>query len=189
MENIKLILTDLDGTLFHNDKSISEYTKQTIIKAKQKGMLFGISTSRGRDNCLPYLQELKPDLIISNGGALAYCGDRIIYRSEFTVEQAQKIFNSIYETLGNVEITADNETQTFWNRRPEEQSTDYQWNSLYNDFKHFTKPVMKLCFQTTDKEKAEIIASTMAAKILTLFLFQTFRGLNSVKKMPLKKMQ
>lgn len=171
MENIHLILTDLDGTLFHSDKSISEYTKQIIGKAKQKGIHFGISTSRGRDNCLPYLKELHPDIIISNGGALTYYGDKIIYRSEFSIEQSQKIFNSIYSTLGNVEITADNETQTFWNRKPEEQSTDYQWNSIYDDFKNFTEPVMKICFQTTDKEKAELIASSIGREHTDLIPF------------------
>ncbi|MCR5613360.1 HAD hydrolase family protein, partial [Treponema sp.] len=30
MENISIILSDLDGTLFHNDKSISDFTKQII---------------------------------------------------------------------------------------------------------------------------------------------------------------
>ncbi|MBQ1670934.1 MAG: HAD hydrolase family protein, partial [Treponema sp.] len=41
MEHISLILSDLDGTLFRNDKSVSNHTKETIIKAQEKGILFG----------------------------------------------------------------------------------------------------------------------------------------------------
>ena len=31
-----LILSDLDGTLFHNDKSISAYSKDMIARAQEK---------------------------------------------------------------------------------------------------------------------------------------------------------
>ena len=52
---ISIILTDLDGTLFRNDKSISDYTKQVIAEAQKKGILFGISTSRALVNASRYL--------------------------------------------------------------------------------------------------------------------------------------
>jgi len=43
---VKLIMTDLDGTLLTTDKKVSEYNKQAIKKAKEKGILFGIATGR-----------------------------------------------------------------------------------------------------------------------------------------------
>ncbi|HAO30975.1 MAG TPA: hydrolase, partial [Treponema sp.] len=46
MENTTLVLADLDGTLFRNDKTISAYSKKIIKQIQEKGILFGISTSR-----------------------------------------------------------------------------------------------------------------------------------------------
>ena len=72
MEHISLILSDLDGTLFRDDKSVSNHTKETIIKVQQKGILFGISTSRALVNAVKFLDGINPDVVISNGGALAF---------------------------------------------------------------------------------------------------------------------
>ena len=60
MENIRsetitspaVVLSDLDGTLFHNDKSISAYSKDVIARAQKKGLLFGICTARAKKNAL-----------------------------------------------------------------------------------------------------------------------------------------
>ena len=46
MKDIKLILTDLDGTLFTDDKIVSSYTEDVIEKVRDKGILFGIATGR-----------------------------------------------------------------------------------------------------------------------------------------------
>ncbi len=46
MKDIKLILTDLDGTLFSDDKTVSSYTEGVIAKVREKGILFGIATGR-----------------------------------------------------------------------------------------------------------------------------------------------
>ncbi|MCM1221688.1 MAG: HAD family hydrolase, partial [Lachnospiraceae bacterium] len=71
MESPKGILFfDLDGTLLRDDKTLSRYTLEVVSKCKEKGLLIGISTSRGELNCLKFLGELKPDILISSGGAL-----------------------------------------------------------------------------------------------------------------------
>ena len=44
--DIRLIMTDLDGTLLTNDKKVTKRTKDAIISAKKKGILFGIATGR-----------------------------------------------------------------------------------------------------------------------------------------------
>ena len=46
MENIKLILCDLDGTLLNNESMVTDYTKAAIQKARDKGILFGVATGR-----------------------------------------------------------------------------------------------------------------------------------------------
>ena len=70
MENISLILSDLDGTLFHDDKSISDYSKHVIAEAQKQGILFGICTSRAKINAIKYLEGLTPDILITTVAAL-----------------------------------------------------------------------------------------------------------------------
>ena len=58
MADISLILSDLDGTLFHDDKTISAYTKQVVARAQGQGILFGISTSRAMVNAVKFLDGI-----------------------------------------------------------------------------------------------------------------------------------
>lgn len=46
MSKIKLILCDLDGTLLKDDKTISQHTIDTIQKARENGIYFGLATGR-----------------------------------------------------------------------------------------------------------------------------------------------
>ena len=39
MTNIKLILTDLDETLLHSDKTISDYSAKIFAECQKKGFL------------------------------------------------------------------------------------------------------------------------------------------------------
>ena len=70
MENCRLLLFDLDGTLLCSDKTISKRTLKALQECRKKGILTGVSTSRGEQNVLSFLDELKPDILITSGGAL-----------------------------------------------------------------------------------------------------------------------
>ncbi|MBR3350188.1 MAG: HAD family phosphatase, partial [Solobacterium sp.] len=46
MENIRLILADIDGTLLSSSLEVTEKTREAIGKLKKKNILFGIATGR-----------------------------------------------------------------------------------------------------------------------------------------------
>ncbi|WP_305154764.1 HAD family hydrolase [uncultured Dubosiella sp.] len=46
MENIKLVLVDLDGTLLDDQKRVSAYTLDVLRRLKKAGIQFGICTGR-----------------------------------------------------------------------------------------------------------------------------------------------
>lgn len=46
MRNIKIIMSDLDGTLLNENEELSKKTVQTIQKIKAQGYLFGLATGR-----------------------------------------------------------------------------------------------------------------------------------------------
>lgn len=46
MSEIRMVVTDLDGTLLKSDKHISEFTASVIEQMRQKGIIFAIATAR-----------------------------------------------------------------------------------------------------------------------------------------------
>ena len=151
MENISLILSDLDGTLFRNDKSISDFTKQTIAQAQKQGVLFGISTARAGVNAVKFLDGINPDIMISNGGGLVTFRGAKIYSCEFSVEEIRTLIDATFEICGkNAIISVDNEKGLYSNSK--EELGDKFWT--YNDFSDFHETCMKMCIETLDKEKA-----------------------------------
>ena len=158
MENTSIILSDLDGTLFRNDKSISDFTKETIRQAQAKGLLFGICTSRANVNAVKFLEGIEPDILITNGGGIVYYQDKKIYDCEFTVEEIRKLIDAAFEVFGkDVIISADNEHALYSNSRDE--LGDKFWT--YNDFSDFRETCMKMCIESLDKEKVEKVASVI----------------------------
>lgn len=71
MSKIKLIVTDLDGTLLNDDKRVSEYTVNVIQKAKQAGIKICIASGRF-DGMLSIYRDsiLGCDYTISCNGAV-----------------------------------------------------------------------------------------------------------------------
>ena len=158
MENISIILSDLDGTLFRNDKSISDYTKQIIRQVQAKGFLFGICTARAKVNAVKFLEGIEPDILITNGGGMVYYKEQKIYSCEFSVEEIRKLIEAAFKFFGkDVIISADNENSLYSNSR--EELGDKFWT--YNDFSDFRETCMKMCIESLDKEKIEKVVSVI----------------------------
>lgn len=70
---IKLIATDMDGTLLNSEHKISEENKKYIIKAQEKGVKFVLASGRPTYAMIPFIKELQMDkyggYIISYNGA------------------------------------------------------------------------------------------------------------------------
>lgn len=71
---MKLIATDLDGTLFQPNQTISNYDLEWINKAEKSGIKVIVATGRQYSSALKLLSEsnFKPDYIITDNGSCAY---------------------------------------------------------------------------------------------------------------------
>ena len=168
MANISLILSDLDGTLFHNDKTISYFTKQIIANIQKNGILFGISTSRAKINAEKFLNGITPDVFITNGGGMVFYKNKKIYNCEFSVQEVNTLINATFEVFGkDVIISADNEYGLYSNSK--EELGDKFWT--YDDFLNFKQPCMKLCIQSLDKEKITKVAESLDASAIDFLPF------------------
>lgn len=99
--DIRMVVTDLDGTFLRNDETISQESVNMIKRLQRKGILFVIATSRSMSSVGGFAKRLNPDAIISSGGAQALIGTSIVYEALISQENASKY---IKECLGEPAI-------------------------------------------------------------------------------------
>ena len=68
--DVKMIVTDLDGTLLKDDKSISTHTETIIKQLRNSGILFVLATARPIRAVKGFLPWLSYDAAIFHNGAV-----------------------------------------------------------------------------------------------------------------------
>lgn len=161
--NCKMLLFDLDGTLLRSDKTISDMTLKVLEKCRNKGTLIGVSTSRSEQNCLPFVECLQPDIMISSGGALVRFRGEFIYKAEFSVAETRVMIKAARNICGeDCEITIDTVGEHFWNYHIDPKAQDATWgDSIYTDFKDFDKCALKMCVEIFDAETAKELQKSL----------------------------
>jgi Cof subfamily protein (haloacid dehalogenase superfamily) len=80
---VKMIVTDLDGTLLRRDKTISEYTVDVFQRVRERGILIAFATARDfrfvTEHISP-LFDIVPDIVIADNGALARYNGNDLYK-------------------------------------------------------------------------------------------------------------
>lgn len=158
-----LLLFDLDGTLLKTDKTISYKTIEAIDRCKETGHLIGISTARSESNSEKFLTQVKPDLIISSGGAIVRFRGNIIYEAGFTKEETKKIIETALYIGGEErEITVDTIDAHYWNYKILPAEQDASWGeTVYTNYKNFAYSALKICVQLPNDFYAEEIAKSV----------------------------
>lgn len=154
-----LLLFDLDGTLLRNDKTISPRTLRVLTKCREKGYLVGVSTSRAEQNCIAFLGKLKPDILITSGGALVKKDGKYIYKAAFSVDRTNELIRTARQVCGDgCEIAIDTVDTHFWNYKIDPKEADRSWgDSVWTDFSDFSAEALKMCVEILDDKKAELL--------------------------------
>lgn len=165
MENVKLLLFDLDGTLLRSDKTISDRTLAALQDCREKGILIGVSTSRGEQNALSFIEELQPDVLIVSGGALVKYHGEYIYKAAFSAEETRQMIAAARSVCGaECEITIDTTDAHYWNYKVDPKKQDQSWgDSIYTDFKDFGESSLKMCVEIFDDAQAAHLQELLKA--------------------------
>ncbi len=156
MTDCKLLLFDLDGTLLRGDKTISKWTLEVLQSCREKGILIGVSTSRGEQLSLSFVKELDPDILIASGGAVIKYKNDYIYRAEFSAEETRQMIAAAREVCGaDCEITMDTIDAHYWNYKVDPRQQNPSWEgSIYTDFSGFDKRTLKMCVEILEDNQA-----------------------------------
>lgn len=123
-----LIIFDLDDTLLHDDRTVSDFTVETLKKAQEQGNLIAINTSRSSQNSQKVVDRIHPDFGIYSGGAQIVDKDgKTIYECYIDSQKTLQITSILYKTAINVSIQTREHYYT--------SSTTYKaQNAEYIDF-------------------------------------------------------
>lgn len=91
---IKLVITDLDGTLLNDEKHISEENIKALKEAMENGIHVSVATGRNFYSAKRYIEELGLDVpVIFQNGAFIYqwMEDKILYRSDLKTHIVEKV--------------------------------------------------------------------------------------------------
>ena len=112
---IKLISSDMDGTLLNSYRQITPINIEAIKKAQENGINFIINTGREYPNARALIEAagLKCDLICSNGSCAFDKDGNLLFEHEIDKETIRKIFDafnkysmepSLYTTEGRISL-------------------------------------------------------------------------------------
>ena len=85
-----MIVTDLDGTLLNEAKTVSEFSKEILKQCKNRGIKIVYATGRGSGSNKIVPMELFDGYIVNNG-ALAYADEKLVYNSLIPYEALRPV--------------------------------------------------------------------------------------------------
>lgn len=106
---IRIIASDMDGTLLNNKHDIDEETVEAIRKAEEAGIIFAISTGREYDSVKGILEKhnIKAQCVLSNGAEYREEEGNILDVININEEAAKKIIKMLNENKLSARIFTD----------------------------------------------------------------------------------
>jgi Cof subfamily protein (haloacid dehalogenase superfamily) len=105
--NYQLVMCDLDGTLLTEEKKITDFSRSTIAKLKQKGIKFGIATGRPTESVLRTLrkEQILPyvDVVVTNNGVTWLDREDDVESETYTLKMSSAI--EIFSKLKQLEVS------------------------------------------------------------------------------------
>ena len=112
---IKMIVTDLDNTLLHTDKTISSYSKWIFNECKKMGIKIVFATARPFRNLESFTKIIEPDITICHNGTSAYEGDKLLFSNRIQNNQAIEILLKLQQIYPTKELSCEMDETNYAN--------------------------------------------------------------------------
>ena len=145
--NIKLLATDIDGTLLNPQFQISQGDLDALRRAHASGIEVVLVTGRRHSFALPIAKQLGFDLwlISSNGAVTRSLSGETFHRDMMPAETCRELCGAMQEFRGNTVLTFDQETKgaIVLERMDEIGSSIQRWLEKNMAFIDFVIPIEK----------------------------------------------
>ena len=150
--DIKMIVTDLDGTFLRADKSVSAYSQQIIQQCREKGIIFVIATARPVRAVKSFLPFFSCDAAIYHNGAVVRHGEKML--DGYGISNPDKYIFPLLEAFTDVHVSAEIQDCLYANFNP-----GNIWKDIPYTFTDFTDlpeaPADKILLEATSLEEME----------------------------------
>lgn len=94
IKKIKLVISDLDGTILDSGQPLHPFTREVFGKLEDHGILFTLASGRSLASLRPFAEELKVKipLVLANGCIIQSLDGTIHHRSMMPAEITRKVF-------------------------------------------------------------------------------------------------
>lgn len=166
MNDIKVIIMDVDGTLTNSKKIVTEKTKNALIKAQELGAILVLASGRPTSGLVDLARELQMDK--NNGLLVSFNGSKVI-----DCENNEVLFN---KTMSIEEGQAVLEHMKKFNVKPMIDKGDYMYvNDVFNNTINFNDGPFNIIqyearggkFKLCEKDDLAAFADYPLNKILT----------------------
>jgi len=104
--NIKMIVTDLDGTLLRSDETVSERTISTFKRCRDSGLKVIYATGRGASSKVVVPNDLFDGFVRCNG-ATAHDGDKLIHSKRLEIDSVRPLLLAADASDTNIVVECD----------------------------------------------------------------------------------
>ena len=147
LSNIRLLATDIDGTLLNPQFQISEGDLTALRRAHAAGIEIVLVTGRRHTFALPIAKQLGFDLwlISSNGAVTRSLSGETFHRDMMPTETCRKVCRAMQEFRGNTVLTFDQETKgaIVLERMDELGASIRRWLEKNMEYIEFVVPIEK----------------------------------------------
>jgi Cof subfamily protein (haloacid dehalogenase superfamily) len=147
LSNIRLLATDIDGTLLNPEFKISEGDLTALRRAHAAGIEIVLVTGRRHTFALPIAKQLGFDLwlISSNGAVTRSLSGETFHRDMMPAETCRKLCGAMQEFRGNTVLTFDRETKgaIVLERMDELGASIRRWLEKNMEYIEFVIPIEK----------------------------------------------
>jgi len=165
---IRMIALDLDRTFLRTDKSISDYSISVLNRCREKGIKVAIATARSEKAAENYTKQIRPDVVVSNGGARVRCGEKAIWDCMLSSETTEGIVSSAARENSCVNITVETR-EGYYVTWEKSDSPDYE-HAVHCDFSDpFRREAYKITLEFRERLAAYRIAKLYPECSMTPF--------------------
>jgi hypothetical protein len=151
MKNIRLVVTDMDGCLLHDDKSMPKDLFEVIDDCYNNDIQFAIASGRSYfDLKEQFKHKLNEIILICDNGALIYNKGDIIFRNQIKHNETFDLIEHLRGLRGSIPIYVT-ETESFIEKNTymEEKALDlihkyYSEYKLIENIKHLKEDIFKI---------------------------------------------
>jgi Cof subfamily protein (haloacid dehalogenase superfamily) len=167
-ENIKVVITDLDGTLLNNHHSISDYTQSVFQELHQQDYLIVVATGRHHLDAMPLVEKLGVPLylVTSNGARIHSPEKELLFSSNMNSDTVKSILSLDIDP----DITTVLFREDIWQtNKHNDKLNSFQKKVTYHpelvDFKELNDyGAIKIFFTHEDHAKLQAVKELILAK-------------------------